>query len=201
MGGMEEPRCVRHRIRQWEARAEPKPSLMDAAAVVVPSVRQRIARWEERLRRTQPSPRCSFLESALLQCPCKQQEEPEVEPEEQPTDLPSALATLEAQRQRCRELMRLNVVLREHLEITTRTNEELTSEVHELTEEWRQADRSQSGDRPQWQQDLARLRQDLAQLRQGVFTDLSDLGRVLATAQQHWATQAELATTTAERCL
>lgn len=162
------------------------------------------------LHLAQPSPRCSFLESALLQCPCKQQEEPEVEPEEQPTDLPSALATLEAQRQRCRELMRLNVVLREHLEITTRTNEELTSEVHELTEEWRQADRSQSGDRPQglesrlfvvsqWQQDLARLRQDLAQLRQGVCTDLSDLGRVLATTQQHWATQAELANTTAER--
>ncbi|KAL1434928.1 hypothetical protein MTO96_011327 [Rhipicephalus appendiculatus] len=172
--------------------------------------------WSERndgsssdLHIAQPSPRCSFLESALLQCPCKQQEL-EAEPEDQPTDLPAALATLEAQRQRCHELMRLNVVLREHLEITTRTNEELTSEVHELTEEWRQADRSQSGDRPQglesrlfvvsqWQQDVARLRQDLAQLRQAVCTDLSDLGGVLATARQHWATQAELTTTSAVR--
>ncbi|XP_065310683.1 rootletin-like isoform X3 [Dermacentor albipictus] len=184
MGGMEESRCVRHRIRQWEARAEPLPPV--------------------------PSRRCSLLESALGQCPCRQQVL-EDEPEEQhPADLPSALAALEAERQRCRELVRLNVVLREHLEITTRTNEELTSEVHELTEEWRQADRSQSGDRPQglesrlfvvsqWQQDLARLRQDLAQLRQAVCTDLSDLGGALATAWQHWATQAELTGTTADR--
>ncbi|XP_075535186.1 uncharacterized protein LOC142570726 [Dermacentor variabilis] len=157
-----------------------------------------------------PIRRCSLLESALVQCPCRQQVL-EDEPEEQhPADLPSALAALEAERQRCRELVRLNVVLREHLEITTRTNEELTSEVHELTEEWRQADRSQSGDRPQglesrlfvvsqWQQDLAHLRQDLAQLRRAVCTDLSDLGGALATAWQHWATQAELTGTAADR--
>ncbi|KAL3236775.1 hypothetical protein MRX96_022187 [Rhipicephalus microplus] len=79
----------------------------------------------------------------------QEKQEPEAEPEEEPTDLPAALATLEAQRQRCRELMHLNVVLRRNLEITTRTNEELTSEVHELTEEWRQADRSRNGNRPQ----------------------------------------------------
>lgn len=157
-----------------------------------------------------PSRRCSLLESALVQCPCRQQVSEDEPEEQQPADLPSALAALEAERQRCRELMRLNVVLREHLEITTRTNEELTSEVHELTEEWRHADRSQSGDRSQglesrlfvvsqWQQDLARLRQDLSQLRQAVCTDLSDLGGALATACQHWATQAELTGTAADR--
>ncbi|XP_077513244.1 uncharacterized protein LOC144124450 isoform X7 [Amblyomma americanum] len=144
-----------------------------------------------------PSRRCSLLETALVHCPCREQQEPDIQPAEQPTDLPSALAALEAERQRCRDLVRLNVVLREHLEITTRTNEELTSEVHELTEEWRHTDRSQSDDQhpqgvlesrlfvvSQWQQDLAHLRQDLGQLREAVCTDLSSLGGALAAAQQ-----------------
>ncbi|XP_075725393.1 uncharacterized protein LOC119178046 isoform X6 [Rhipicephalus microplus] len=105
----------------------------------------------------------------------------------------------------CRELMHLNVVLRRNLEITTRTNEELTSEVHELTEEWRQADRSRNGNRPQGlqsrlsvmsqcQQDLAELRQDLAQLRQAVCTHFSHLKVGLETAL------AQLITTSADRC-
>ncbi|XP_077513239.1 uncharacterized protein LOC144124450 isoform X3 [Amblyomma americanum] len=170
MGGLEESRCVRHRIQLWEARALPPPV---------------------------PSRRCSLLETALVHCPCREQQEPDIQPAEQPTDLPSALAALEAERQRCRDLVRLNVVLREHLEITTRTNEELTSEVHELTEEWRHTDRSQSDDQhpqgvlesrlfvvSQWQQDLAHLRQDLGQLREAVCTDLSSLGGALAAAQQ-----------------
>ncbi|XP_077542024.1 uncharacterized protein LOC144154796 isoform X2 [Haemaphysalis longicornis] len=135
--------------------------------------------------------RCQRLERVLEQCPCGK-EEPDPQPEEEPTDLASALASLEAERKSRREVMQLNVVLREHLEITTRTNEELTREVRELTEEWQQQASSQlpgqqqqpQHDDPvlvsQWQQELQQLRGDLGRLRQAVLADLSGLGGALA---------------------
>lgn len=139
--------------------------------------------------------RCERLERVLEQCPCGK-EEPDPLPEKEPTDLASALASLEAERKSRREVMQLNVVLREHLEITTRTNEELTREVRELTEEWQQASehlaehpqqeqQRQHGPSleslvPQWQQDLQQLRGDLGRLRQMVVADLSGLKGALA---------------------
>lgn len=135
--------------------------------------------------------RCQRLERVLEQCPCGK-EEPDPQPEEEPTDLASALASLEAERKSRREVMQLNVVLREHLEITTRTNEELTREVRELTEEWQQQASSQlpgQQQQPQhddpvlvseWQQELEKLRGDLGRLRQAVLADLSGLGGALA---------------------
>ncbi|XP_072142990.1 uncharacterized protein [Dermacentor andersoni] len=96
-----------------------------------------------------PSQTCNLLASALAQCPCRQQVSQDEPEQQQPADLPSALAALEAERQRCRELVRLNAVLQEHLQIATRTNADLASEVHKLTKEWWQLNRSQSADQPQ----------------------------------------------------
>ncbi|XP_054923040.2 uncharacterized protein [Dermacentor andersoni] len=96
-----------------------------------------------------PSQTCNLFASALAQCPCRQQVSQDEPEQQQPADLPSALAALEAERQRCRELVRLNAVLQEHLEIATRTNADLASEVHKLTKEWWQLNRSQSADQPQ----------------------------------------------------
>lgn len=81
--------------------------------------------------------RCNRLERVLSEFSSTQEREVIEVPEDQrELDLPTALAALNQERERCTELRAMNVELREQLEVTTRTNQMLSTEVNKLSEEW-----------------------------------------------------------------
>ncbi|KAM7295369.1 rootletin [Ixodes scapularis] len=149
--------------------------------------------------------RCSRLEEALRQCPCADRTEniqDDRSYEEDPPDLPSALSALELERARCAELKQLNVVLREHLEITTETNATLTMHMERMTEDWQNATRadavnrgssssathdefradSEQGSVPRLRRDLQELKGDLGDMRQAFATSLASIQTMLHDA-------------------
>ncbi|CAN8025517.1 unnamed protein product [Ixodes persulcatus] len=149
--------------------------------------------------------RCSRLEEVLRQCPCASRTENIQDDrayEEDPPDLPSALSALELERARCAELKQLNVVLREHLEITTETNATLTMHMERMTEDWQNATRADAANRgssssatqdefradseqssvPRLRRDLQELKGDLGDMRQAFATSLASIQTMLHDA-------------------
>ncbi|XP_064487156.1 centrosome-associated protein CEP250-like isoform X2 [Ornithodoros turicata] len=102
-------------------------------------VKQRIFFWEALLQKIslqveEYRARCNRLEKTLSEFSNK--EVLELPEEQEPVDLPSALADLRKEKEKCAEYHEINVQLQRQLEVTTRTNGMLSSEVNRLSEEW-----------------------------------------------------------------